>query len=280
MNRVALAVLLLVAAPALAQSPPGYQGGYPPPPTGQPDPVYPKGYPPPSPDYPPAPIDSGDAPPYGDELPPRWAQPPMAPTAPRPQPIYPEAPQQAQEPQQQDDDEPPPPPPAAQIECAPVELCRPGSPSLAPVSGALLELSAGPSARSLYGAAIGGVDLGLHVGGEGPRGAWMITTTLLAGATDHRLPVEQVQWGFAAAGKIGRLRLGGGGQFGVLVVHRITSGDAMATPTVGIYGTASIDLGSAGARVMPFLSLRLGVDALPIDSTAIFDGTLALGLRM
>lgn len=262
LRRAALGIALLVAAPALAQQP-----------AGEPPPGYPpqeQQYPPQAPQYPPQ--DSPQAPLYPPQYPPGV---PVYEDEPPPQaPPFQLAPPVAQE----GDDEPPPcaacSSPPSPVFCAP-----PVTPPRAR-SGAAVELSAGPSLRSLWGAPIGGADMAIHIGGEGPRGAWKITTTLLVGATDHHLPVEQVQWGFAAEGNAGRMRFGGGGQFGLLVVHRITQGDAMTTPTFGIYGTASVDLGSAGARVMPFLSLRLGADALPIDGTAIFDGALSVGIRL
>ncbi len=148
--------------------------------------------------------------------------------------------------------------------------------------GAVVSLEASGLASRLFGYTLGGGQLGLRIGGEGPRAAWAITTDLLLGRTDEGLTLADLRWGADVQARLGsRVRLGGGIDFGALMIRRATTGAAMSDFVVGPHAVGTVDLGRPGPGTMPYFAARVGDDFLPAQNgAAMLTASLAVGVRL
>ncbi len=187
-------------------------------------------------------------------------------------PALPVAPQQPAAPPQQQL------PPPVMVPIVAPEMAPPGEPVRGPSRG-VLKLMLGGGARSLYTVPFGGADVSFAAGREGPRGEWTFTFDVFAGASSEKLPTTHVRVGFIGAGKMDRLRVGGGARTGLFIIRRITSGDAMAVFTFGPVLNLTYDLVPFQSGGAFLIGGDLGVDAVFFAGTAMFDGSLYFGFR-
>lgn len=151
-----------------------------------------------------------------------------------------------------------PPPPTA----APPVLDDPEpDPTPALRTGFSTKLSLAGTYRLLYGISFMGGDLGASLGGQTRKAAFYANASLFLGSTVFGLTTTDIQVGFAAEGRLGRFRVGGGVQFALLIIRRITSDSEIFDFTFGPLVQASYDLAQWDDGAF-FVGLKVGADWL------------------